>query len=103
VVKLLRFAEKAGAFTRIAPIGADFSLNTEQEILTAEYAEKTDSIQPLQFRVFSVFRGSISRKYQRGPIPRPNLPQKNAKNAKKSLHRFHEFALISEIRVKAVL
>jgi hypothetical protein len=52
--------EKAGAFTRIAPIGADFSLNTEQGILTSEYAEyteKTDSIQPLQFRVFSVFRG----------------------------------------------
>ena len=65
MVKLLRFVEKAEAFTRITGISADFSLNTEQGILTAEYAEyteKTDSIQPLQFRVFRVFRGSISRK-----------------------------------------
>jgi hypothetical protein len=49
VVKLLRFVEKAEAFTRITGISADFSLNTEQGILTAEYAEyteKKDSIHP---------------------------------------------------------
>jgi uncharacterized protein with NRDE domain len=56
---------------------------------TADYTEYTKKLIQfsLQFRVFRVFRGSISRKYPRGPIPRPNLPQKSAKNAEKSFTR----------------
>jgi hypothetical protein len=64
---------------------------------TAEYTKKTDSIQSLQFRVFSVFRSStpgVAKPPTTRTTPKKLIPEKAL------LHGFHEFALI---RVRTLL